>query len=603
MQGGLLTMGNPQNYNFNLVNNALGNGTYVLIGGASNYSGAGVTFVTNLPPNTRQMFTMQRANNGNGTNGYVWLVVSGPPAATLVWQGTHGSTWDVATTTNWWNGSSADEFYNLDFVRFDDSSTNGNVFITGTVQPATVLVTNNSLSYTIGGGVLAGIASLTKSGPGILILNSSNSFSGGTLVNGGTLQLSNSFYAGGVGPITLNGGTLYLNGIGTGTTVSSIGTNTLQTTNQPYAGFDLQGSGVLNLNVGGGGVFSPGGDWSGFSGTINFLTGNWIRELNTVSFGSAHAVWNFGSNGGLYNKNGGATVSLGAVFGGTGAGLSGATTANASTTTFVIGGINTNSIFNGVISDGGAANTALVFNGPGSLTLTAGNAFTGGATVNASTLIINNTTGSGTGSGVVTISSGATLAGAGRIGGIVSVAPGGILAPGNNSPGLLTLNSDLSLDDASVLQFQLGANSDQIFVGGDLTLGGTLNVTDAGGFGPGTYTLFNYVGALSVGTLTFGTTPANYTYTIDTSVLGQVNLIVSQPQIKNISVTPSGLVMNGSGGNTSSTFYLLSSTNLALPLANWTHLLTNQFDTNGDFTCTNSMDTNAPQNFYILQIQ
>jgi len=51
---------------------------------------------------------------------------------------------DLSTTTNWINGSAADEFYNLDTVRFDTLPPTAAVTITGTVQPATVLVTNNS---------------------------------------------------------------------------------------------------------------------------------------------------------------------------------------------------------------------------------------------------------------------------------------------------------------------------------------------------------------------------------------------------------------------------------------------------------------------------
>jgi autotransporter-associated beta strand protein len=527
MQGGSLAMSGVNNYIFYPINGFYGAGTYDLIDGATTSTAwSGVT--QNLPTNTRQTFNLFRASAGSNPS-YVRLTVTGN-AGSLVWQGTNGSNWDIATT-NWLNGSAADKFYNLDLVQFDDTSTNGNVNIVGTLQPATVVVTNNLLNYTIGGGVLAGFTSLTKNGPGMLTLNSSNSFSGGTFVNGGTLQLVNNFFAGGAGAITLNGGTLYLNGVGTATTVSSIGTNTLQTSGQPYAGFNLQGTGVINLNVGGGGVFSPTGDWNGFSGTINFLTGNWIRELNTVTFGSSNAVWNFGSNGGLYNKYGGATISLGAVFGGTAAGLGAAnngTPNQNSPTIYVIGGINTNSVFNGTIYDGTGVSTSLIFDGPGSLTLTGNNTFSGGVSVNAGTLYVNNTAGSGTGAGVVTVSSGATLAGTGTIGGILSVAAGGILAPGGGCPGLLTLDSDLSLDNASVLQFQLGTNSDQVSVAGDLTLGGTLNFSDAGGFGPGTYTLFTYVGALGVGTLAIGAVPAGYACMVDTSVQGQVNLIVSQ---------------------------------------------------------------------------
>jgi autotransporter-associated beta strand protein len=599
LPGGLLTMSGVQTYNFNLVDDALGAGTYNLISGATNNAASGVSFANNLPGSTRQTFAMQRPASGSGS-GYVQLVVTGS-AGSLVWQGTNGSAWDNATT-NWLNGSAADAFYNLDLVRFDDTATNGTVSIAGVVQPATVLVTNSARAYTLGGGVLGGITRLVKSGPGMLILNSSNSFSGGTFVNGGTLQLVSNGYAGGTGPIALNGATLYLNGIGTGTTITCAGTNTLQTSGQPYASFNLQGSGWLNLAVGNGGVFSPSGDWSGFAGTIYFTTGNWVREMNTATFGSANAVWNFGSAGGLFNKSGGATICLGALFGGAGAALSGASTATASLTTYVVGGINTNSVFNGTISDGGAAATALVFNGPGSITLTGNNTYSGGTTVNAGALIVNNAAGSGTGSGGGSINSGAALGGNGTIAGQVSLAAGATLAPGSSGSGTLTILNDLGLNNASVLQFQLGTNNGQVAVTGDLTLGGTLNISNAGGFGPGTYTLFTYGGALSVGTLTIGATPGNYTYAVDTSVPGQVNLVVSLPQFGNIRATLNGLVMSGSGGTANASYYLLTATNLAAPLNAWTRMATNQFDAGGNFNFTNPAGPNSPRRFYRLQM-
>ncbi len=601
MQGGSLAMSGVNNYIFYPINGFYGAGTYDLIDGATTSTAwSGVT--QNLPTNTRQTFNLFRASAGSNPS-YVRLTVTGN-AGSLVWRGTNGNNWDVVTT-NWLNGASADQFYNLDLVQFDDTSTNGNVNIVGTLQPATVLVTNNLLNYTIGGGVLAGFTSLTKNGLGTLTLNSSNSFSGGIFVNGGTLQFVNNYYAGGTGPVTLNGGTLFLNNVGTGSTVSSSGSNTLQTYAQPYAGFNLQGAGILNLNIGSGGVFSPSGDWSGFGGTLNFLTGNWIRELNTVSFGSSNAVWNFGSAGGLYNKYGGSTISLGAVFGGPSAGLGAAsngTTNQNSPTTYVIGGVNTNSIFNGTIYDGNGVGTILIFNGPGSLALTGNNTLSGGTTVNGGTLLVNNTNGSGTGSGSVSINPGGALGGTGTIGGQVSFAAGATLVPGNNGVGTLSITNNLGLNNASILQFDVGTNSDQVAVTGDLTLGGTLNVNAAAGFGPGTYPIFTYGGTLSVGTVTLGTAPASYGYRIDTSVQGQVNLIVSRPQFGSIRAASNGLVMSGSGGPANASYYLLSSTNLALSLANWTRLATNQFDANGNFGFTNSFTNRTPQQFFRLQL-
>ena len=599
MQGGSLAMSGVNNYIFYPINGYYGAGTYDLIDGATT-STAWSSVTQNFPTSTRQTFNLYSSAAGSNPS-YVRLAVTGN-SSSLVWQGTNGNNWDNATT-NWLSGSAADKFFNLDLVQFDDTSTNASVNIIGTVQPATVVVTNAALNYTIGGGALAGFASLTKNGSGMLTLNSSNSYSGGTLVNGGTLQFVNNYFAGGTGPITLNGGTLFLNGIGTGTPVSCAGSNTFQTYGQPYAGFNLVGSGWLNLNIGGGGVFSPGGDWSGFGGTLYFVTGNWIRELNTVSFGSSNAVWNFGSNGGLYNKNGGATIYLGALFGGPGAGLSGATTATATLTTYVVGGVNTNSIFNGTISDGGAAATALVFNGPGTLTLAGADTFTGGTTVNAGSLIVNTAIGTGTGTGPVSINPGATLGGNGIIGGQVSFAAGSTLAPGSNGFGTLTITNNLGLNNASMLQFQLGTNSSQVAVAGDLTLGGTLNLSAGAGFGAGTYTLFTYGGTLSVGTLTLGSLPAGHTYVLDTtSVAGQVNLIVTQPSFGNIQTTASGLVISGTGGTPNTSYYVLGTTNLLLPPGGWTRLLTNQFDANGNFIFTNVFNAGAAPKFYRLQL-
>ena len=56
-----------------------------MIGGATNSAAAGITLSDNLPTGTRQTFAMQRGFSRNGTSGYVWLAVSGPLPATLVW--------------------------------------------------------------------------------------------------------------------------------------------------------------------------------------------------------------------------------------------------------------------------------------------------------------------------------------------------------------------------------------------------------------------------------------------------------------------------------------------------------------------------------------
>jgi hypothetical protein len=78
--------------------------------------------------------------------------------------------------------------------------------------------------------------------------------------------------------------------------------------------------------------------------------------------------------------------------------------------------------------------------------------------------------------------------------------------------------------------------------------------------------------------------------------------IETPPVIGNIGISGGNLVLTGSGGITNGTYYVLTTTNMALPLTNWTRLLTNQFDASGNFNLTNAMVTNSPQNFYLLQL-
>ena len=95
--------------------------------------------------------------------------------------------------------------------------------------------------------------------------------------------------------------------------------------------------------------------------------------------------------------------------------------------------------------------------------------------------------------------------------------------------GTLTLNGQVSLSSSAALVFDLGspAASDQIKVGGALTLDCTLTVNALAGFGTGRYDLIDYTGTLTDNTLDLGTLPSGYNYAIDTSIAGQVDLVVT----------------------------------------------------------------------------
>ncbi len=90
------------------------------------------------------------------------------------------------------------------------------------------------------------------------------------------------------------------------------------------------------------------------------------------------------------------------------------------------------------------------------------------------------------------------------------------------------LAGNAAVGNGAVLQFALGTNSGPVVVTNALTVGGTVNIIDGGGFTTNTYTLFTYGGAFVNNGLTLGTTPTNTSGFLSFSTAGQVNLVVTQ---------------------------------------------------------------------------
>ena len=115
---------------------------------------------------------------------------------------------------------------------------------------------------------------------------------------------------------------------------------------------------------------------------------------------------------------------------------------------------------------------------------------------------------------------------------------------------------------------------------------------------------------LNIGTNTLSVT-FTPTDTVDYSVTtGTVSLVVSpaapvQPGITTVSFSGGNLVINGTNGVSGTTYHLLMSTNLALPVSQWVPVATNTLNANGDFslTATNAVFPDVPQQFYIMKSQ
>ena len=379
----------------------------------------GSNFIAPIVSRTTTKVRLLVTSTTSGTPGIAefeaYYVDIPPPPTTVYWR-VGDAVWDINTTANWKNaGGTAINYVDGDIVFLDDTAS-GAAPITITqntsVAPFSVTVDATKNYVLTGSGGIGGGASLTKSNSGTLALAGTNSYTGSTTLNGGTL----SFGSGGSLPVgslgVFAGGTLEFSGSGAAGTYSlsaagdaaylvnatqAAGTLTLTRAHGNYNGMTKGGPGTVilannyqdsgSLTVTQGTAILAGNS----SNPVNWSTTNGmdVKSGATLKLGNAQVgqIYYDGGftmeSGATFDLNGQDGAELPAINGsGT---LTNSVAATTGTARFKINGSKT---FSGTIADGAGKVAIVMTGGGGTWTLSGINTYTGNTTVNSGSLVL-----------------------------------------------------------------------------------------------------------------------------------------------------------------------------------------------------------------------
>ena len=338
----------------------------------------------NADPNGTTV-TAQLVNPGSGTNN-VNLGGGTFTLNQLQFSGTNSGTWNVTNGTIIFDGT------NPTFLNQGDSSGLVGTLPSLQLNVSTTFEIDNASAVTEVTGTISGTGGLTKTGSGALVLIGINTFTGGTIVNAGTLQLGD-----GIDTASLAG-----NNGSTGSTGNPGGAGTGAVTVNNSAMFNVMAN--ASVTGGAGGTGGPGcerGNGGNGGEAVSFSTGGSLTNSGTLSggaggeggLGGLNAAGNGGNggNGGdaVSFSTGGSLTNSGTLSGGAGGegGLGGLTAAGnggnggngGEAVSFSAGGSLTNSgtLSGGAGGEGGLGGLTAAGNG--------GNGGNGGEAVSFST--------------------------------------------------------------------------------------------------------------------------------------------------------------------------------------------------------------------------
>ncbi|HTJ78929.1 MAG TPA: autotransporter-associated beta strand repeat-containing protein [Rariglobus sp.] len=502
------------------------------VGGTVNFTASTGTF------GTTSVIKVHNSNDAGGILGG-WATVSGTGWAinngsdVVATLGSYGTLGASTSTTNVDYGATAAQSASglaANTLRFNNAVagvltlsgtnilTDGGILVTSNVGNNLTTITGGTLEGSASGDLIVnqfntsnaltissliadntGATALTKSGTGTLNLtNASNSYSGGTFVNAGILNVNGGATVLGSGPLVMNGGTLQ----NTSSTALTIGNYTLTTAG---GGFDASGTGSGGLTV---------------NGTMTVTGATAADKTN-----------GYVSEGGAQNLN----------LSGTGTGTAGG-------------------VYNGVISNGalpGGSNqvnyTAVNKTGAGTWTLTNANTYTGFTTITAGTLVAANVSALGNLNGTNVFNPALVV----MNGGTLDIATDTSINPYNIEVNATsTIVSDRATSGAGITQ-QLGTlkwNTNGGGGSGAITINSGTNDTSAGFVSFGAAVLGNGGASLTAGTANVSlaslssaaTTGNTFTLTLGSTITTGLNTIQGEASD---GILGGALAITRNGGN------------------------------------------------------